>query len=727
MKRLFTYLPAIIIALSLSINSNAFVFLSDAEVEFDNEFGHVMENDGSISITIVKDGLSEESSFIDVELIGAFANAIEGEDFLFESTTLEFPAFSNEISFEVPVIDNMDEDGDRLFILNLSNPVNCSLGGDTEFVVYILDDEESAPVGTAELEIELANSYLVDAEGSAEIVAFNKPQKRLYVLNSEMTSIEILDFNDPRNIESIASIDMTAYGDGATSVTCDNAFVAATVEGFDGGRGSVVFMNKNGVVLSTVEVGFLPDMITFTPDNHYALVANEGEPEDDYISDPEGSISVIDIRNGVGNLNQSDVTELSFTHFNDQIEELRAAGVRIFGLNSTVAQDVEPEYITVSEDSETAWVSLQENNAIAEIDLVNMEITSILPLGTKDHSLAHNSIDVSDRNDSIFMSTWNIKGMYMPDAIASYSVDGVNYVVTANEGDQREYGVINEDTSVKDDEILLDPTAYPDAELLKENHLLGRIAATPYDGDTDGDGDIDEIHVFGARSFSIWNTETGELVYDSGDDFEKVTAADPIYGSIFNASNSNNNFKNRSDNKGPEPEGITVAEINDEIYAFITLERVGGFMTYNISDPENAVFVDYKNNRTLGDDEDGDLGPEGIIYIDAKSSPVDTGMIVMANEVSATISVYYINNDVKKKGNKKSMESVTANDIKMYPNPARTGNVYFSRPVNFKLYNLSGQHLLSGYQKASMDISNLSKGMYFILTDEGQKLKLIVE
>lgn len=727
MKRLFTYLPAIIIALSLSINSNAFVFLSDAEVEFDNEFGHVMENDGSISITIVKDGLSEESSFIDVELIGAFANAIEGEDFLFESTTLEFPAFSNEISFEVPVIDNMDEDGDRLFILNLSNPVNCSLGGDTEFVVYILDDEESAPVGTAELEIEFANSYLVDAEGSAEIVAFNKPQKRLYVLNSEMTSIEILDFNDPRNIESIASIDMTAYGDGATSVTCDNAFVAATVEGFDGGRGSVVFMNKNGVVLSTVEVGFLPDMITFTPDNHYALVANEGEPEDDYISDPEGSISVIDIRNGVGNLNQSDVTELSFTHFNDQIEELRAAGVRIFGLNSTVAQDVEPEYITVSEDSETAWVSLQENNAIAEIDLVNMEITSILPLGTKDHSLAHNSIDVSDRNDSIFMSTWNIKGMYMPDAIASYSVDGVNYVVTANEGDQREYGVINEDTSVKDDEILLDPTAYPDAELLKENHLLGRIAATPYDGDTDGDGDIDEIHVFGARSFSIWNTETGELVYDSGDDFEKVTAADPIYGSIFNASNSNNNFKNRSDNKGPEPEGITVAEINDEIYAFITLERVGGFMTYNISDPENAVFVDYKNNRTLGDDEDGDLGPEGIIYIDAKSSPVDTGMIVMANEVSATISVYYINNDVKKKGNKKSMESVTANDIKMYPNPARTGNVYFSRPVNFKLYNLSGQHLLSGYQKASMDISNLSKGMYFILTDEGQKLKLIVE
>ena len=383
-------------------------------------------------------------------------------------------------------------------------------------------------------------------------------------------------------------------------------------------------------------------MLVFTPDGNSVLVANEGEPNDDYTIDPEGTISRIDISGGVKNLTDDNVVTIDFNAFDDQIETLRAAGVRIFGFETSVSRDLEPEYITVSEDSQTGWVTLQENNAVAVIDLNTNQISDILPLGKKDHSLEQNALDASDRSDEIFFHNWPVKGMFQPDAIASYQLDGVTYLVTANEGDQREFGPIDEDVDINTDEYVLDPTVFPHADVLKNDPVLGRLACSPYSGDIEGDGDFDEIHVFGSRSFSIWNGTTGELVFDSGSDFERITANDPVYGALFNASNSNNNFKNRSDNKGPEPEGVTVAEINGRNYAFITLERVGGVMTYDVTDPANAFFVDYDNNRTLGEDDGGDLGPEGIIYISSADSPNGHGMVIMANEVSATLSIYTV-------------------------------------------------------------------------------------
>lgn len=242
------------------------------------------------------------------------------------------------------------------------------------------------------------------------------------------------------------------------------------------------------------------------------------------------------------------------------------------------------------------------------------------------------------------MTPWNVKGMYLPDAIASYVRNGKTYLITANEGDQREWGVIDEDVKVKD--LVLDPETFPNAAIIKRDHLLGRLAVTPYDGDIDFDGDYDEIHAFGARSFSIWSTANNELLFDSGSDFEKITASDPYYHVLFNASNDNNNFKNRSDNKGPEPEGVTVGMIHHNCYAFVAMERTGGFMAYDVTNPHAPEFVDYKNNRLIGPDEGGDLGPEGIIYINAMDSPVDTGLVIIANEISGTVSVYYIKNDV---------------------------------------------------------------------------------
>lgn len=613
-------------------------------ISFDAEFEVVKEDAGSVQVSVSLSNTTTDTVFFNWS-VAPGATAVAGTDYMLSKTMdTILPNTAGPVVLNIPVMDNGTADADKYFILTLDNLQGALAASPKSKTIFITDNDQSIPVRTKELQIALLTSYLVDASGSAEIVAYDEASQRLFVQNSVNTAIEILDFSNPRSISNIGSIDLTAYGIGGTSVSVMNGIVAATIDGGVNANGKVVFLDINGNLLSSVDVGNLPDMVTFTPDGHYVLTANEGQPNSDYTVDPEGSISKIDISGGVANVTQADVTNISFTSFNGQKAALQSSGVRIFGFNSTVAQDVEPEFITVSDDSQTAWVSLQENNALATIDLVNNSITAITPLGTKDHSLAMNALDASDRSDSIVMATYPIKGMYMPDAIAQYSVGGATYIVTANEGDQREYDPIDEDVSVGDGGYVLDPTAFPQGDLLKQDHLLGRLAVSPYSGDTDNDGDFDEIHVFGARSFSIWNAATGALVYDSGDEFERVTATDPVYKSLFNASNSNNNFKNRSDNKGPEPEGVTVAHINNQVYTFVTLERTGGMMVYNITDPANAVLVDYVNNRTLGSDEGGDLGPEGIIYISPTQSPNDTALVVMANEVSATISVYALTN-----------------------------------------------------------------------------------
>ncbi|HEY0039794.1 MAG TPA: hypothetical protein VGB71_03975 [Flavisolibacter sp.] len=188
----------------------------------------------------------------------------------------------------------------------------------------------------------------------------------------------------------------------------------------------------------------------------------------------------------------------------------------------------------------------------------------------------------------------------------------------------------------------MDPTAFPNADALKTN--IGRLNVSKASGDIDGDGDYDEIHAFGARSFSIWNAATGALVWESGDELEQITSKHPVFGVLFNASNANNTLKNRSDDKGPEPEGVTVAAINGKVYAFISLERIG-CMVYDITNPAGPVYVDYKNTRTIAT-YGGDNGAEGIIYINAVNSPTGNPIVILANEVSSTLSIFSVNNAV---------------------------------------------------------------------------------
>ena len=479
-------------------------------------------------------------------------------------------------------------------------------------------------------------------EGAAEIAAYDPDTYRLFVVNGNDGAIDVIDAGDPEAPVRRFQIDITPYGDGVNSVAFQNGILAAAVEADPPqAPGSVVFFDADGTHLNTVTAGPLPDMVTFTPDGTRVLVANEGEPNDDYTNDPEGSVTIVDISNGVAD---ATATTVGFTAYNSQADALRADGVRIFGPGATVAQDLEPEYIAVSEDGRTAWVVLQENNAIAAIDLADASVTGLWPLGFKDHLAPGNAMDASNRDDGIHFANWPVFGMYQPDGMAAFTVGGTQYLITANEGDGRDYDGFSEEARIAD--LTLDPTAFPTAATLQEDANLGRLKTTTTLGDTDGDGDFDALYAYGGRSFSLWRpTADGIIqVYDSGDDLERIVAG--TMPELFNASNDDHEADARSDDKGPEPEGVTVGTVDGRTYAFIGLERVGGIMVYDVSEPAAPVFIQYVNNRNPDADPTsaaaGDLGPEGLLFIPPESSPTGEPLLAVTSEVSGTTTLYAV-------------------------------------------------------------------------------------
>lgn len=862
----------------------------------------------------------------------------------------------------------------------------------------------------------------------AEILTYIPDLQQVAIVSGD-TQIQFLDISDPTNpVEAGSPLDITSLvpeAAGVNSVAYSNGLLALAIEvepATANGFVAIVDVNALGGPIAAeafqvLEAGALPDMVTFTPDGTKALVANEGEPSDDYTVDPEGSISIVDVSGGIGS---ATMTTADFGAFNADIDTLRAEGVRIFGPGATVAQDLEPEYITVSDDSTTAYVALQENNALAVVDIASSTVTDILPLGTKDFNqgletfffdeaalpvlgtsdargdirlsgfsglfyegvnpdngnlmfvthpdrgpddgradvdgdgvnddnrvfllpdlqpqlvkfeldpnsgalnitervfltdqagnplsgrpnlptddggrtpinedleelpldplgadlegvvrvpdgsywmvdeyrpaiyhfeadgtlidrfvpaglppelgtgalpevyntrrdnrgfeavayedgkiyafiqtpmnnpdsgasmtirilafdtdtattvgeylylqedmgggsdkigdavslgngeflvierdsnvgvesqkalyqisldgatnlqtlpadflatgetfesltpeeLANrgvqvvskdiyadlaqlgygftdkpeglaalgngtfavlndndfgetgipiglgiinldNAIDASNEDGGINIRNWPALGMYQPDAIASYSVGGETYIVTANEGDARDYGGFSEEARVAD--VTLDPTAFPNATELQLEENLGRLKITTTLGDTDGDGDYDELYAYGARSFSIWNS-AGEQVFDSANDFERITAEQ--VPEIFNSNGGVDSFDNRSDDKGAEPEALTLAEIDGITYAFIGLERTGGIMAYNISDPTAPEFIDYLDYLN---DAPGNSAPEGFQFIPASSSPNGEDLLIVANEESNTLQVFNVDTTV---------------------------------------------------------------------------------
>lgn len=487
----------------------------------------------------------------------------------------------------------------------------------------------------AQLQVNLLAQYSTGlGSGGAEISDFDPVPKRMFVVNGVNNTLDIVDLANPASPSLISRISLAAYGGQGNSVAVANGVVGVAVQAAVAqDPGVAVFLDVNGAFLGQATVGALPDMITFTHGGTKALVANEGEPNNAYTVDPEGTVSIVDLSGGPGSPVVTTVSFVDFNVGNPRNAELSPL-VRVFGPGATVAQDLEPEYITVSPDDATAWVTLQEANAIAVIDIATASILRIDPLGFKDHSIPGNGLDASDQPAGINILNWPVSGMYQPDAIASYVVGGTTYVVSANEGDARAYAGLNEEVRVSSGGYQLDAAVFPNAATLKQNANLGRLTVTNQGGNLDADAQFERIQVYGARSFSIWNGTTGALVFDSGDDFEQITATE--VPAVFNSNGDAGTFDTRSDNKGPEPEGVSIGTLKGRTYAFVALERTGGFMVYDVTDPLAPTFVLYEPNASLAS------APEGIVFVPASDGPDGRALVTVSNEVSGTVSIYAV-------------------------------------------------------------------------------------
>ncbi|HEX2459879.1 MAG TPA: choice-of-anchor I family protein [Vicinamibacterales bacterium] len=470
--------------------------------------------------------------------------------------------------------------------------------------------------------------------GAAEIAAFDPASNRLFSVNGAANTLDVIDLSDPAMpvLDSVLTLSSCAPGLPTSVAVRDGVVAVAAENAVDAEPGWVAFFTTGGDCVAAVTVGAGPDMVTFTPNGRRVLVANEGEAG--VGGDPAGSVAVIDMTNGAEALTQSDVTVVTFETF-----DKATIDPRIHRINPSplvpLSIDLEPEYIAVSHDSRTAWVTLQENNALAVLDIDAGRFTSLMALGFKDHRVAGQGLDASDQDGGIRISNWPVLGMYQPDAIATMEYQGETFLLTANEGDSR----ASEETRVGGE--TLDPIAFPDAMTLQSPGNLGRLRITNGRGDLDGDGDFDELYAFGARSFSIWST-SARLMVDSGDLFERVTAA--AVPTIFNSNgDSAASFDTRSDDKGPEPEGLVLGKVFGRTYAFVGLERVGGIMVLDVSNPFQPSLVRYVNNHVPGSPIAlGDVSPEGLLFIKAEDSPNGTPLLVASHEISGTLTIYEI-------------------------------------------------------------------------------------
>ncbi|AZZ97562.1 choice-of-anchor I family protein [Pseudoalteromonas sp. R3] len=532
-------------------------------------------------------------------------------------------------------------------------------------------------VGRAVLNVE-------SPEGAAEIVAYHAPSQRIFALDSSGDSPQIAVIpttqidaakliknnegvvtNTNLNVAQTIAVNEVVAAD-ANSLAIHGDMLAIAMARATGQTGFVLVYNiasEQPQLLKTVEVGYLPDMVTFNQDGSKILVANEGEPAGDYSVDPQGSIAIIDITDGQV---ADQATLLGFEAFNDQQAQLQAQGV-VFAnptgrtikgqqINTSVAMDLEPEYVTVSKDNRYAYVSLQENNALAIVDLSDNSLT-IKGLGYKDWG--NWSMDASDKDGGINLRKYpGLYGMYQPDSIAAYQWLGANFIVTANEGDGREYFfpaaseaecTANGGLDFDEDDGCL---AYTDeirakdltlaanfTDVNNDNDDLGRLKVTTVMGDEDSDGQYERLYTYGARSFSIWD-HRGTRVFDSGDEIVRITTA--LHGEQFNNDEDTNEGDTRSDAKGAEPEALALGQIGERTYAFVGLERMGSILVYDITNPFNVTFTTYLINRGLeeGADITGDLAPEGMIFVSADHSPTNTPLLVVGNEISGSIAIW---------------------------------------------------------------------------------------
>ena len=533
--------------------------------------------------------------------------------------------------------------------------------------------------------------------GVAEIVSYNPDNGKAYVVNGQAGVLNVVTVNADGSLTTEESIqvqnliDGFTYGD-MTSVAVDsvNDHVVIALQAADyAAAGRIAVLDYDGNLLKSYETGVQPDMVTVSSDGKWILTADEGEPREGYGAgtvDPAGSVTLV-------NAETDEVKVIGFSGFDST--ELAGQGIlfnKVDGQILSAAQDLEPEYIALSGDNSKAYISLQEANAIATLDIASGEFTSIKSLGFQDLSAEANSPDLVEDGGYAAASYENAVGVRMPDGISTFEVNGTTYLATANEGDAREWGDFTNEARA----TLTD----------SEGNEAEKVRVLDHDvtaGLADGTN-----YLFGGRSFSIFNADTMELVYDSGNDFERLTA--DYLSWWFNSSNDDIDIDSRSTKKGPEPETVTVKQLGDRWYAFVGLERIGGIMVYDVTDPSGASYVNYINTRDFSGEIAGDVAPEGLAFISAEDSPSGSPILLAACEVSGTLAAYTLSGSAVPAPEDPASEGA----VVLYTNDVHCATDGYSYLAAYR-----AQLIEDGYDVITVDAGDAIQGEAIGSTSEG--------
>lgn len=463
----------------------------------------------------------------------------------------------------------------------------------------------------------------------AEIPVYDRVTGRLFVTSA--TDVHALELREGSDARGIGFARLGLAGDDVTHVAADPAgrgFLAACLvpARFATKFGHVVFIDPLTLrEVGRVAAGHNPDSCAFSPGGEFLVVANEGQAEvlpTGEIVDPPGSVTVIDLRGvrsaaDLAGLRDSDVREVAL--HGDVLD--RAMGSmcppRISERNrESPAVDLEPEYVTAP-DNQWAYVSMQENNAVLRVALDTARVDAIVGLGLVDRV-----IDASDADGSRGPA-WEVSCAPMPDQLAVFGAGGVRYLVMAEEGDSRGNATaggegVGDAARVSDlvawgvigEEVVPSEAAAP--ERLGRLNVLVDAARGP-------DGAPGSLVAPGTRSIGVYDTSTMTRMGDTGSQFEVATLS--LFGD-----------DSRSDDRGPEPEGVIIATIGDRRVAFVSLERPGAIAMVDLTEPSAPRLVSVHPSAW-----DGDLGPESMCLIER---PDGGSILVVCYETSGTVVLY---------------------------------------------------------------------------------------
>lgn len=413
--------------------------------------------------------------------------------------------------------------------------------------------------------------------GAVEKTAWDEGEKYLYTV-SEAGYVNVVDYSSPSSPSVVSAFAINLKGKKLTDIAvCASARMLFVAHGADDtvSNGRVRFYataRREGAVapafLKEVVTGPLPDMIAPNGDCTMLAVANEGEGKYSSatgLTDPPGSVSIV-----------KDLTAASPTVVSVSLaslgsdEELIAKGVHLplskkameyWDDHSAIAADLnfstargsytsamslEPEYLGWSASGSKVFVGLQENSAIVTVDVPAAADWASKPpsasridaLGLKDWSESGSTagVDLIADGNCTLKKFPGYKTLRQPDSIAVVSVDGIDYILSANEGDDKEYGdfeekmkakdVIASDGTVKLAKMTVDSAALSNYkaqnDLGADSKRRVTIGSASIDYSTPSAPKITDMVGFGGRGISIWKpADAGlTLVWDSGSQME---------------------------------------------------------------------------------------------------------------------------------------------------------------------------------------------------------------